>query len=69
MKNEIWDLIIEDANLERETQNKGDNGGAATSPENDLEIHNLDEEFDGFGDELDLIDVGLDQNVLNDLLY
>jgi len=40
----------------------------AASAENKSDIHNLDEEFDGFGDEDVMEDIGLDQNVLNDLL-
>ena len=40
----------------------------AVSAENDLEIHNLDEEFEGLEDEDVMQDVGLDQNGLNDLL-
>lgn len=54
--------------LEGGTPNEEDNGvGAAASALNDLEIHKLDEEFEGLGDEV-MEDVGLDQNVLNDLL-
>jgi hypothetical protein len=68
LENEIWDLTIEGEDLEGGTPNEEDNGvGAAASALNDLEIHNLDEEFEGLGDEV-MEDVGLDQNVLNDLL-
>ena len=56
--------------MEGGNKNEEDNGVAvaATSAENDLEIHNLDEEFEGLGDEDAMEDVGFDQNVLNDLL-
>jgi len=47
LENEIWDLTKEGEDLEGGTQNEGDNGAY----ENDLEIHNLDEEFEGLGDE------------------
>ena len=54
--------------MEGGNQNKGDNGAAAAYAKNDYEIHNLDEEFEGLGDEEIMKDVGLDLNVLNDLL-
>jgi hypothetical protein len=49
LRNEIWDLTIEGEDLEGGTQYEGDNGAATV--ENDLEIHNLDEEFEGLRDE------------------
>jgi len=66
LENEIWDLTLEGEDLEGGNQNEGDNGAA--SDEIDLEIHNLDEEFEGLEDEDVMQDVGLDQNGLNDLL-
>ena len=65
LENEIPDLTIKGEDFKEGTQNEGDN--RATSAENDQEIHNLDEEFEGLGDEDVMEDVG-DQNVLNDLL-
>ncbi|AES76098.1 hypothetical protein MtrunA17_Chr6g0479201 [Medicago truncatula] len=65
LENEIWNLTIKGEDLEGGTQNEGDNGAASAG--NDYEIHNLDEEFERLGDEDVMEDVGIDQNVLNDL--
>ena len=66
LENEIRDFTIKGEDLEGGTQNEGDNG--AGSAGNDYEIHNLDEEFEGLGDEDVMEDVGIDQIVLNDML-
>jgi len=68
LENEILDLTIECEDFEGGIPNEGDNGVSTASAENDLEIPNLDEEFEGLGDDEVMEDVGLDQDVLNELL-
>ncbi|XP_073223898.1 uncharacterized protein [Cicer arietinum] len=67
-KNDILDFTIENEDLEFGKQNEVRNGVEDPAPQDDMEIHNLDDEFDGEGYEDCMEDVGFDHNALDVLL-
>ncbi|KAK2354618.1 hAT dimerization domain-containing protein / transposase protein [Trifolium repens] len=64
-ENEILDFTIESEDLEGGTQNEPE-VAAATVEEDECEVHNLDDEFEGNEDCME--DMGFDENVLKDLI-
>ncbi|GAU27673.1 hypothetical protein TSUD_126190 [Trifolium subterraneum] len=66
-ENEILDFTIESEDLEGGTQNE-EHEVAATVEEDECEINNLDDEFEGDEDGMEDMGIGIDENVLNDIM-
>ena len=66
-ENEILDFTIESEDLEGGTQNEPE-VAAATVVEDECEMHNLDDEFEGEEDDMEDMGVGIYENLLKDLM-
>ncbi|GAU35565.1 hypothetical protein TSUD_384130 [Trifolium subterraneum] len=68
-ENEILDFTIESEDLEGGTQNEEHEVAATVELEEDeCKINNLDDEFEGDEDGMEDMGIGIDENVLNDIM-